>query len=449
MVKISLPYTRTRSKPTPGGSISTFFPSFIGLALRGKDLIVCEATKRISSKFKLTKVEDFLSMEPPDLGKKLKHLKGQHSPVILSWPRENTMVRELDASSPNLRELRETLAPQLDSLFPLEPDEAYFDLYPCGPPEEVESSPQKSKVYLFATPKQEVRHILDRLKVVGLIPSRIIPSPLAFIPLLDRRAGNVVCLYRREAGGYIYNLYRMKTLVKTHTCNEEELKQNLDKDSPETILAIGFEDKKLSSQLLNDHTKGTLVTYLDDTWECTGAALYETCSHPYDFNLLRPYKKRANYQNLYMVSLMALLLSLVFVIPQIAQIKENERLNLIEAEIAGIKEHAFKLKKLERATRARNALIPVLKSREDYIPRIDVLLELSDVLLEDGWIKELSINGNTFELEGSASSLTKVMFLLEDSPIFSNIELIPPLETDKDGKEHFRLKGSISREQTP
>lgn len=447
-MKASLQYTRNKNKLVSSGRINTFFPSFVGLALRGNDLFVCEATKRFSTKLRSLTVKDFLSQDPSALRANPLAVNGRGKPIVLSWPRERTMVRELYVSNPNLQELRETLALQLDSLFPIGPEEAYFDLYPCISLKGTEESVSGRKVYLFAVDKRELEEVLDRLEVVGLVPSRIIPSSLAFLPMLEKRAEKVVCLYRNEEGGYIYNFYCTGGLVRTYVCEgEEELERSLQQNSPGAILAVGFKGEKLSRQILNTVVEETPITYLDPSWESSGASLYETYGHIYDFNLRRPNRRVVNYQNLYMVSLVALFFSLLFAIPQIAQIKNKERLNLIELEIEGIKKQAFALKGLEGIARTQKAVGTVLESQKGYVPRADILLGLSTLLPEDAWIKELSIKEDIFEVEGVTTSLAETMFLLEDSPIFSNVELIPPVVKDKDGKDCFRLKGNILQEE--
>lgn len=448
-MKTSSPYTRNKKRPAKSGRISTFFPSFIGLVLRGNDLLVCEATKRFSTRFKLRIVKEFLTQEPSVLSANLKGLKVQGKPIILSWPRERTSVRELYINKKqNLMELRDTLTLQLDSFFPFKPSEAYFDLYPCTSRREGETSALDRKVYLFAVNKRELDAVIYRLEVMGLTPSRIVPSPLVLLPLLEKRTEKVVSIHRRVEGGYVYNFYNTTGLAKTCICNDNaELRLNLEEDSPSSLLSIRFENERLPQAILDGLPEDTLVTYLDHSWESKGAALYETYNHTYDLYLRKPTKRGGNYQNLYLITLLALLVSLVFAISQIAQVKKRERLSLVEAEIERIKERAFALKKWEDLTRAKKALGEVLQARKGYVPRVEVLSELSNLLPEDTWIKKLSLKEGTFELEGIASSLAETMFLLEDSPIFSNIELISPVQKDKEGRDNFRLKGNILREE--
>ncbi len=445
----SLRYIRNKNKSTATGPIRTFFPSFIGLALRGEDLFISEVAKRLNTRLRSITLEGFLSQDPKAMRVDTFTLKGEQKPVVLSWPRERTMIRELQISSSNLGELRETLALQLDSLFPFKPEEAYFDLYPCTLIKGTEEPALGKKVYLFAVNKKELDDVLKRLEVVGLMPSRIIPAPLTFLPMLEDKVERVACVYKSGESGYICNFYYNKGLIRTQACGgEEDLGENLKEDSPEAILVVGFGDEKLPQPILDTLSGEGLITYLDSSWESVGAALYESFPYSYDFNLLKSLKRRVNYQSLYTVLLTVLLLSLALAIPQIVQIRAERRLNLVESEIEGIKKQAFVLKELEGVARAQKALDLALESRKGHIPKIEVLLELSTLLPGDAWIKGLLIKEDTFELEGWAASLAEVMFLLEDSPIFYNVELVPPV-TKGEGKEHFRLKGSILREKAP
>ena len=444
----SLQYTQNKKKSPSGGRINTFFPSFIGLALWGNDLFVCEATKRFGTKFKSGTVKDFLSRNASKLRSNLEFLKGKQRPVILSWPREKTTVRELYVEAQDLKKLRKTLGSQLDSLFPFKPGEAYFDLYPCNSPDRSRKSTGERKVYLFAINRKELDDVIGRLEILGLRPSRVIPSPLAFLPMLNRKSEGVVCLHRIGNGEYVYNFYNLGVLLETHICNEEKLKQNLREEPPSAVFAIGFEDDKLPRKIIDAIPKRVSVAYLDPSWESSGAAIYEAHSHSYDFQFLRPSKRKVNYQNLYLASLLLLILSLLVAIPQISQIRDQRRLVLVDAEIAGLKGHAFALEKLNRIAMSRKALNAIANSQKGYVSRADILLELATILPENTWIKGLSVKKNIFEIEGFAASLSETMFLLEDASIFSNVELIPPLVKDKDGMEHFRLKGNLLREKT-
>ncbi len=231
-------YTQNKKKSPSGGRINTFFPSFIGLSLWGNDLFVCEATKRFGTKFKSSTVKDFLSQNASKLRSNLESLKGKQKPVILSWPREKTTVRELYVEAQDLEKLRKTLGLQLDSLFPFKPGEAYFDLYPCSSLDRSGKSDSEGKVYLFAINRKELDDVIGRLEILGLRPSRVIPSPLAFLPMINKKSEGVVCLQQVGNGEYVYNSYNLGVLVETHVCNEEKLKQNLREVPPRAVFAI-------------------------------------------------------------------------------------------------------------------------------------------------------------------------------------------------------------------
>lgn len=88
----------------------------------------------------------------------------------------------------------------------------------------------------------------------------------------------------------------------------------------------------------------------------------------------------------------------------------------------------------------------VNKIKEDYIPRIDVILELAKVLPNDAWVKSLTIVENSFEVEGDAVSSTNLIPILENSPLFSGVGLASPVTKTQSGREKFRIKGNIQRQ---
>lgn len=87
----------------------------------------------------------------------------------------------------------------------------------------------------------------------------------------------------------------------------------------------------------------------------------------------------------------------------------------------------------------------VNKIKEDYIPRIDVILELAKVLPNDAWVKSLTIVENSFEVEGDAVSSTNLIPILENSPLFQEWGWLLLLQNTK-RQEKFRIKGNIQRQ---
>ena len=97
------------------------YPKSIGLLIHGNDLIISIASQKfLKSSYESTVVEDFLLKESLDLKLIIDAYGFQTNNIILSWPRERTIVREIELPESNIKELKESLSYQLDSfiLFP-------------------------------------------------------------------------------------------------------------------------------------------------------------------------------------------------------------------------------------------------------------------------------------------------------------------------------------------
>ncbi len=103
-----------------------FFPKSIGLSIHGNDLIVSKASQIfLKSTSESTVVEGFLLKESLEL-KLIEVADGFHTNnIILSWPRERTIVREIELPGSNIKELKESLSYQLDSFILFPEDEVY------------------------------------------------------------------------------------------------------------------------------------------------------------------------------------------------------------------------------------------------------------------------------------------------------------------------------------
>ena len=160
-----------------------FFPKSIGLSIHGNDLIISKASQKfLKSSSESTVVKDFLLKEPLELKLVPDTHDFQAKNIILSWPRDRTIVREIELPGSNIKDLKESLSCQLDSFILFPEDEVYYDIHPSN------SAEYGEKVFLFAIKKEELDDILLKLEFSNLKPDRVIISPLSYIPLVP--AGN-------------------------------------------------------------------------------------------------------------------------------------------------------------------------------------------------------------------------------------------------------------------
>ena len=203
-----------------------FFPKSIGLSIHGNDLIVTKAYQIfLKSSFESTVVEDFLLKESLDLNLLIDTQGIQKGNIILSWPREKTIVREIELPGSSINELRESISYQLDSFVMLSEEEIYYDIYQSN------SIDYGEKVFIFAIKRDELDKVISKLESSNLKPDRVIVSPLSYVPLIND--DNKVAVIEKCMERYSFNLYVQSTLVSTSLVrNKDILKDRLNEEMP-------------------------------------------------------------------------------------------------------------------------------------------------------------------------------------------------------------------------
>lgn len=415
---------------------SIFSQKAMGLSLLGNDLIITTIWKKlIACSHETVKINDFMT-------KDIMQLKHAFSPkgnftgdIILSLPREFSIVREIEYPHSNLKELRDALAYQLDSFIPFSNEDVYFDLH------SLHHSRQDAKVLIVAIKKIELDAILSRLQAIEIVPSRVMISPFAFLPILEEKKGHIV-LINKNARSYSYNLFENNHLVFSSVMKTGvELTNQIEANIPDEILLTN-----VSNDILPNGSTISAQS-LDEYLESYGAALYGLAEYPCNLSLIRSSRKRLNVQTVLMFLLIGFLICFAFLIPYIQMVNNVSVLKTIDTQIKAIKKDVTAVEKLQdRIAVLDRAVDNVNKIKEDYIPRIDVILELAKVLPNDAWVKSLTIVENSFEVEGDAVSSTNLIPILENSPLFSGVGLASPVTKTQSGREKFRIKGNIQRQ---
>lgn len=407
----------------------------MGLSLCGNDLIITTIWKKlIAYSHETVKIKDFMLKDPLQL-KPASLEKGKFAgDIILSLPREFSIIREIEYPHSNLKELRDALAYQLDSFIPFSNEDVYFDIHALS------HSRQDTKVLIVAMKKMELDNILTKLQAIGITPSRVIISPFAFLPILGEKKGPVA-LVSKNAKNYSYNLFEnnhliLSSMIKTEAELTNQIKTNL----PGEILWANVSndivpnESKIPAQLLDEHL------------ESYGAALYGLSEYPCNLSLISSSKRRLNAQTGVMFFFIGFLICFVFLIPYIQKLNNLAILKTINAQIKAIKKDVSVVEKIQERTAVLDkAVSNINEVKGSYIPRIDVILELAKVLPNDAWAKAITIVDNTFEVEGDAVSSTNLIPILENSPLFSGVGLVSPVTKTQSGREKFRIKGNIQR----
>lgn len=412
-----------------------FSQSATGISIHGNDLVVTTIHKKlITYSHKTDRFSDFMLKDASQLKTAFTPQPKIDGEITLSWPRGNTIVREIDFPNPNIRELKEALGYQLESFIPFNNDDVYFDihaLYRTG---------QDTKVLIVAVKKIALDNLLAKLQAVEITPTRVIISPFAFLPLLGERKNTVVVI-SKEADKYVYNLYKNHHLVLSSIAGTEvELANNVRKNRPEAILLMNVTPEFSGSE------PAVPAQSLADDSESYGAAFYGLSDYACDLNLSKTRKKRINPQISLLGILTGFLILFAFLIPYIHKINNLAILKTTNSQIKSIKKDVIIVERLqERIVEREDSISKINNIKGKYIARIDILSELSKLLPGDSWIKGITLEQNTFDIEGDAVSSTNLIPILENSPLFSGVGLASPVTKTQSGRERFRIKGNIEK----
>ena len=415
--------------------VNLFSQSSTGLSINGNDLIITVVNKKlVKYSHETLKIEDFMLKDTLQLKHALIQKKNFVGETILSLPRELAIIRETSCPYSNLKELREALRYQLDSFIPFSNEDVYFDIHSLS------QNRHDTKVLIVAIKKMELDNILSKLKALEIIPSRVIISPFAFLPILEGRKGSVVVI-SKNIKYYNYNIFENNHFVLSSIAkNDVELANQIKSRHTDEILLI-----HVTNGFLPDEYK-TRYQLLDENSESYGAALYGLAEYPCYLSLVKLHRKRLNPQIILICFLLGFLIFFSFLIPYVQKINNLAILKTVNAQVKSIKKDVVIVEKLqERIVVLDEVVNKVNAIRGKYIPRIDVILELAKTLPNDAWAKGISIMDNSFEIEGDAASSTNLIPILENAPVFSGVGLTSPVTKTQSGREKFRIKGNIEK----
>ncbi len=415
--------------------VNLFSQSSTGLSINGNDLIITVVSKKlVKYSHETLKIEDFMLKDTQQLKHALIQKRNFVGETILSLPRELAIIRETTCPYSNLKELKEALRYQLDSFIPFSSEDVYFDIHSLS------QNRHETKVLIVAIKKTELDTILSKLKVLEIIPSRVIISPFAFLPILEERKGSVAVV-SKNIKYYSYNVFENNLLVLSSVAKTEVELANQVKSrrSDEILLA------PVTNGLLPDEYK-TNYKLLEENSESYGAALYGLAEYPCYLSLVKSHRKRLNPQIVLICFLIGFLIFFSFLIPYIQKINNLAILKTVNAQVKSIKKDVVIVEKLQERIIVLDEVVNKANAiRGKYIPRIDVILELAKTLPNDAWVKGITVMDNTFEIEGDAVSSTNLIPILENSSLFSGVGLTSPVTKTQSGREKFRIKGNIEK----
>ncbi len=301
-----------------------FFPKSIGLSIQGNDLIVTKASQIfINPNIEDTVMRDFLIREPLDLKLILDAQGFQPKNIILSWPREKTIVREIELPGSSINELRESISYQLDNFVMFTEDEIYYDIYQSN------SIQYGEKVFIFAIKKEDLDSVISKLELSNLKPDRVIVSPLSYVPLINDE--NKVAVIEKSLDRYTFNLFVQSTLVSTALVrNKGILKDRINENMPKDLFFFGLKQEEVSDIYEADDFN---VDFWDEEKQSLGAVLNGLTECLDRFNVLKT-KVKSKVSEFVLMSVLALLaLAFIFILPGIFRHKKEMSLQAINVKL--------------------------------------------------------------------------------------------------------------------
>ncbi len=147
--------------------------------------------------------------------------------------------------------------------------------------------------------------------------------------------------------------------------------------------------------------------------------------------------------------LAAATLLLALAIPAVTMIRDERRLDALNAALARLAPQVREVEQVAGAAERARREVETLRSFEaQHVRALPLLRELTELLPQDVWLTNLSLDKKGLELAGFANAAAQLIPILEASPTFDRVEFTSPVTKGRD-REQFRLKAGWERPPAP
>jgi general secretion pathway protein L len=144
-------------------------------------------------------------------------------------------------------------------------------------------------------------------------------------------------------------------------------------------------------------------------------------------------------------ALAGLTLLMALAVPAVTMLRDERRLAALDAALAGLAPSVREAEQLSQAVERSRREVETLRSFEtQHLRALPLLRELTELLPQDVWLTNVSVDRKGLELAGFANSASQLIPLLEASPAFEGVEFTSPVTKGRD-REQFRLKAGWER----
>jgi Tfp pilus assembly protein PilN len=324
--------------------------------------------------------------------------------TFLTIPRRMGVCRQVELPVEVGERVGSAVALQIESLSPWTADEVYWD-YAAARPGRGEPS----------------------IKVaVGIVPRAVLDPFLS----LFRSAGLPV------AGVGLSTMAQAHALVLDKKKSESEASSFVFGRNADTLGAEGVVSLPVANGGATSPQQSGAIA----------AALLGFGKTPFGLNLIPTADRfRHDYFQLvptFVLAAAVLLLGAAFILR--APYQWHAYASSLDSEIEALKPAAAEVSAQEAELTKATTAYQVLKSRvETHDSNLEALRELARILPADCWLSSYSVQGRNMILSGFAQSASAVQKVLEESPLFENVQLSSSVTRDVSGKDRFDIKASI------
>jgi len=202
----------------------------------------------------------------------------------------------------------------------------------------------------------------------------------------------------------------------------------------------------ISRPVQPEHMEATGILS-EDMAAAFGLAIKGLWKVPFDINLLplelrKKPSKIGRYMAI-MLAVAAILSALTWGGSHI--VHERIKLKNLDAELKRLRSDIRDVDRIRSGFPALESRILLLnRLRSGTSPVLEVLRELSQILPDTAWLRDLLLTGRKIQLEGTAESASGLIPILEESPLFEDVHFLSTITRDREGKEKFRIEFTIT-----
>jgi Tfp pilus assembly protein PilN/Tfp pilus assembly PilM family ATPase len=126
--------------------------------------------------------------------------------------------------------------------------------------------------------------------------------------------------------------------------------------------------------------------------------------------------------------------------------RQRRQLALIDGEIRRLKVQMAAVDAVDRRLQEQRTRLQYLRGTiGGRTSQAAILKELTTLILDDSYLSEYTFKGGSVEITGFSPSASKLLPLLEASPLFTGVEFSAPIVAQGGGLERFRIRMKLEK----